>query len=363
MFPFLPLRDRLAQYRAYGVDAPYLPRAALALGWSAVGAPLRLYEHLRHGRALAATVPDPEPLFVMGVARSGTTHLHNLLAQDPRFGCVTNFQVMTQGFALSASTWLRPLLGRLLGNASRPTDNVALELDGPQEEDIALAACSRRSMLHCVSFPRAFDEHERRFMLLEDTPEDVAAWERAYLGVLRTATRACGGKPLVLKSPTNTGRLPTLRRLFPGARFVHIHRDPYDVFRSVIGAYRAVLPREQLQRFDEAALEDAFVASYARTLPRFLEQCRDLPAGHFAELAFADLERQPLEELERLYTVLELPGWEAARPEMAAYLERLGRYTKNPPEVPDRIVRRVNRDWAFALDALGYPRREPGASA
>lgn len=33
----------------------------------------------------------PEPIFILGAYRSGTTHLHNLLAQDPAFAYVTAY--------------------------------------------------------------------------------------------------------------------------------------------------------------------------------------------------------------------------------------------------------------------------------
>jgi len=42
---------------------------------------------------------------------------------------------------------------------------------------------------------------------------------------------------LVLKSPCHTGRVRLLLKLFPKARFIFIHRNPYEVFLS--GAHLA----------------------------------------------------------------------------------------------------------------------------
>ena len=51
------------------------------------------YENWRHGPQVRA-VTVPPPLFVLGHWRSGTTHLHNLLAEDAeQFAFANNYQV------------------------------------------------------------------------------------------------------------------------------------------------------------------------------------------------------------------------------------------------------------------------------
>ena len=54
-------------------------------------------------------------------------------------------------------------------------------------------------------------------------------------------------RPLVLKSPPHTGRIRLLLELFPDARFVHIRRDPYTVFRSTRHMYATTMRFWQLQ--------------------------------------------------------------------------------------------------------------------
>lgn len=41
-------------------------------------------------------------------------------------------------------------------------------------------------------------------------------------------------KRLLIKSPIHTARIPLLRRLFPQATFIYIHRDPYAVYKSAV---------------------------------------------------------------------------------------------------------------------------------
>ena len=57
---------------------------------------------------------------------------------------------------------------------------------------------------------------------------------------LRGVSFVSGHKPLVLKSPAHSYRVPVLRELLPDARFILIVRDPYEVFKSMVRAYRAL---------------------------------------------------------------------------------------------------------------------------
>lgn len=40
--------------------------------------------------------------------------------------------------------------------------------------------------------------------------------------------------PLLIKSPVHTARVRLVLGLFPRARFLYIHRDPYEVFQSAV---------------------------------------------------------------------------------------------------------------------------------
>jgi hypothetical protein len=362
---FAPLREWVAVLRRHRIDKRFALRTVTGVGMSAATTPLRIYESLRHGRALRKTAIHPSPVFVVGCARSGTTHLLNLLAQDSQFGFVTNFQALFQTFALSGSAWLQPLIERT-GPGKRPMDNVALDMSGPQEEDLAIANCSRHSGIHCITFPRDFDQLFRAYVLGEFDSRTRRGWEAAYRGVLRKATLAAGGKRLVLKSPTNTGRIPVLREMFPEARFIHIHRNPYRVFQSIESAARKILPILQLQDLDWDSIEENYVSSYQVMMRKFLVDRLIIPEGFLAEVCFDDLEASPLRELERLYEELDLcagRGFEQVRPRVETYLEQLGTYQKNSYEISDRVIDRVNGSWAFALEAFGYDRLETSAGA
>ena len=342
-----------------GVPPAYWGKAAQVLGLPALTAPLRLAEYLIHSRRVDA-VELPPPLFVLGYARSGTTHLQNLLAQDARYGAFTTWQGATSQFALIGRGWLKRLIERGIaraGEQTRPMDNVKISLDTPQEEDLALANASPASFVHQLSFPKQTMRMLERYVLLKDdamSHAEVQDWERAYLRVLRKASLLADGKPLMLRNTVNTGRVDHLLRLFPHAKFIHIVRSPWAVYPSVLHLFRTLLPLYQLDHYDWSEMEAWLVEAYRQTMAKYLRDRERIPAGQLAEVRFEDLERDPLGEMARLYRQLDLPDWATAAPAVDAYVRSLAEYQKNELSMSGADVDRVRTQWGFAADAWGY---------
>ena len=337
-----------------GVPPRYWGKLARVLAISAATAPLRLAERLRYGPSRMARVPiEQAPLYIQGFGRSGTTHLLNLLARDPGFGFVTTFQAIAAPMFLVGRGRLERLIAKGVP-ATRPMDNMAVSLELPQEEEIALANTSHLSSVHHLSFPSRAKEYQEKFATMRLTGSEMARWERAYLDVLRKATLASGGRRLLLKSPTNLGRTAELLRLFPDARFIHIVRNPYAVYRSMTHLYGKMLPICQLDDVEPQEVAANLLDSYAAMMRRYMEDRELIPKGHLAEVRFEDLERDPMGELERVYDELALPGWERARQPMADYLGTLSGYRKNVHRIDPETVDVVDRHWGFAVEAWGY---------
>ena len=237
-------------WNSKGIDWEYLPRILVVLLTTFLTIPLRIYEQIRYGKIIKNTEIHPSPIFIIGHWRTGTTHLHNILCQDKRFGYVTNFQAMAPGFFLMGEKRIKGLLAEVTKRraTTRVIDNIPLLMDGPQEEDFAIANTSPYSILHLYTFPQQATFYFERYVLFNDLPAPIfAKWKQVYLTILRKATIRFGGKRLIIKTPANSGRIKTLLKLFPNAKFIHIYRNPYNVFRSTQETYRRILPNAQLQ--------------------------------------------------------------------------------------------------------------------
>ncbi|MYF16601.1 MAG: sulfotransferase [Gemmatimonadetes bacterium] len=104
---------------------------------SALMVPLRLIEKMRYGRAVARTKIAYPPIFIIGHARSGTTHLHYLLTRDPQFAIVSLLQSIVPTFFLIGRCWIKRFMAKQL-KPKRPQDDVILAMDCPMRRNSRL---------------------------------------------------------------------------------------------------------------------------------------------------------------------------------------------------------------------------------
>jgi len=360
-FPRLRTLLRLTHYLV-SVHPRYLPRLLLVVGTSLLIAPLRAWESLRYGRRIARVRLDEPPIFIVGHWRSGTTHLHNLMSRDPALGSLTMYQAMVPGASLAGGRWLKSLLAKIVP-VERPMDNMTWPVDAAQEEEIPLAKMMPRSFYTRFLFPRKSRRLFAEYVLLEGAgPGTAHEIEVELRRLLQVATLHAGGKRLVLKNPVNTARIRTLAQAFPGAKFIHAYRNPYDVFASTRHLHRKMLAFTTLQTLPDEGGE-AVLGIYEDMMRRYLADRALLPGGSLVEVRFEDLERDPLGEVRRIYGALGLPGFDQAEHSIRAYVASQKDYKKNRLTLPPEDERRIGERWAFAFEALGYARREAAVSS
>ena len=344
-----------------GIDKAYIPRLLFVSLTTLLTSPLRLWEWIRYGRAIKRTVIHPSPIFIIGHWRSGTTHLHNLMCQDKNLGYVSTFQAMAPGFCMVGDKRIKPALAALAHRRypTRLIDNIPLTFDAPQEDEFALATISPYSFVHSFTFPKHSASFFERYVLFEGISEVVRAkWIRTYLAILRKATLRHGGRRLVTKNCGHSARIRTLLDLFPDAKFVHIHRNPYEVFLSTVHMHKTVFPRSQLQDTDSNRIEAHVLQFYTQLMQRYFADRSLIPKGNLVEIRFEDLEASPLDQLCFVYDALELPGYDAAKPDFRLYIDSVSDYKKNAYEMNDDIVANVNAHWKTAFSEWGYERLE-----
>jgi omega-hydroxy-beta-dihydromenaquinone-9 sulfotransferase len=344
---------RLLADNRFAVSPSCWFRAGAISCCSVVNSVCAVIERHRYG-AQVSDVTVPPPVFILGHWRQGTTHLHNLLATDDRFGYPTLYQVcFPHTFLTTESTWGARAVGKLLPD-KRPMDNMALGVELPFEDEYALCASGRYSPYLSGAFPRRREYYDR-YLTLHDIPKDeLDAWKRQLLEFLKKLTLRCG-RPLILKSPTHTCRIRILLEMFPGARFIHIHRNPYAVVQSTRHQLNVALDWYQLQTFDRSLVDEWILQRFRRMYETFLDERSLIPAGQFCEVAFEQLECEPIAEVRRIYETLGLPAFDGVADRLSEYVDSLSGYQKNVfPALSDELSERVRHEWGFAFREWGY---------
>lgn len=334
------------------VSAAYLPNLAAAGLSAALRTPFRLAERAKDERQKRSAAPMPPPIFIIGHWRSGTTHLYNIMAKGG-FGYVSPFAA---GMPLEHRTlgrWLRPLLTRMLPK-TRYVDQVAVDANSPQEDEIPLGSICPISFYHGVYFPRHFEHHLNRSLFLDGcTASEIEAWERTFRMFLEKLWLD-QRRPLLIKNPTYSARIPQLQRLYPKARFIHIYRDPHAVFRSTRRFYGTLIERFAWQEVDDLDLDRIVLQSYTRMMNQIEIDRRSVPDGQFVDLRFEDLEAQPLCEIERIYHHLELGGFETKRADFEHYLASIEGFQKTSHTQQAEDCSIVETHCRDVLDRFGY---------
>jgi hypothetical protein len=239
------------------------------------------------------------PIFIIGHWRSGTTHLHQLLSQDPQFGFVT---LMQASFPLDFLTSIGgPLLAAVLPS-TRLVDAVPVTLDSPWEEEMAMACFGSLSFFHTFFFPRHGRRIYREAVHFDGVPpERVEVWWRDYRYFLKKVQCEKPGRRLLLKNPANSARVGALRERFPGAKFIHIHRHPEEVYASTLFLHRKAQEAWALQDCDLADLRETVLDNYANLMIAYFAQTRGMPERELIEVGMAELEANPIATLASIY--------------------------------------------------------------
>lgn len=327
-------------------------------------APFRGIQNLYIKRKLKGIdLNDKPPVFVVGHWRSGTTHLHYLLWQDEQFVCLDAFQAFFFNVAFVSKTVMKPILNAFMPS-TRPQDNVKIDANSPQEEEHPMTNRTDKSGMHVFFFPKN-ESYFTKWNLFEGVTEnEVNDWKKTYNDLLKKILLFQDpNKRLLLKNPHNTGRIKVLLEMFPNAKFIYIHRNPYEVYSSTRVLYTKAVSTQFLQEFSDDEIEERILFSYKKTLERYLEFRDLIPKDQLTEVAYADLDKQPLEEMKRMYEHLNLGDYNAVEPAFKKYLESVKNFKKNKPIViPEHILQRIHTDWKFAFDEWSYPMNGPQAN-
>lgn len=192
-----------------------------------------------------------QPVFVIGHARSGTTHLHDLLYQDKdRFSCFMMYELFWPALIpKKLIRWVAEIDARHLGGMierrlrarsdarySRTRDAHHQAANSPEEDDgIMTYSCASGSWSLRVPDLSVVGVH-----YVDEWPDRK---RRRMMGFYRECIRRQlylngGDKIHLSKNPTFTGRIESLIEFFPDAKFVIPYRNPLETMPSLLKLMR-----------------------------------------------------------------------------------------------------------------------------
>jgi glyoxylase-like metal-dependent hydrolase (beta-lactamase superfamily II)/putative sterol carrier protein len=302
----------------------------------------------RHPDALEQRID--KPLIVVGLPRSGTTHLVNLLAADSRFRSLPLWEAMEpvpnprDRASSSATVAAVRSIDKVLPRKARDWLGVDHLVADPRYLRCAANWAAMRTMVPYVAAMHPMNPdhvHEELELMGPDFSSYIFEWtghvphyrdhylatdqrpHYAYLKrVLQILQHRDGGpsKPWVLKSPQHLEQLPALLATFPDATTVFTHRDPVAVIQSTVTmlGYSHRMARDVL---DMPGLLAYWTDRIERLLKKGVADRALVPADRSYDSLFHELMADTEGKLDQIYRVHGMPRTERSREEQAAFLD------------------------------------------
>ena len=290
--------------KAYEEEAKLSTFGRMAVRWDMLRYLSNLLRLRDEEKNCPAIIDEPidQPIFILGLPRSGTTFLHNLLAQDPANLVARAWQTI----------YPYPVPGRIARLADRRPKIVARQF----ASFVRLAP--ELSTLHPLDANAAQECIEITGQVMQslrfDTTHYVPSYQRwldeaGHLEAYRFHKRflqhlqhQAGGGTWILKSPDHIFALDALLEVYPDARLVFVHRDPMRVLASLARlteVLRAPFSRE-IDRFQIGRQVTDRWAEGSRLLVEASERFRSFPERIF-HVHYKDLVGDPLASVSAIY--------------------------------------------------------------
>jgi hypothetical protein len=269
----------------------------------------------------------PPVVMITGLARTGTTLLHRLLAQDPETRTLQRWELYLPSPPPERATYAHDPRRGVVRRSGRRWERLFMSGEG-------------RRMLEAVH-PSSHDAPEECWPLLQNAfrsgiffffdrvtnyetwlqDQDFDAAYRYYREQLQLLTWKCTGNLLVLKSPTHLDQLGSLFSVFPDARILWTHRNPVEGMPSACNLVE-LCRRIKSDCVDPEEIGGSLVKSVPRRVGRALAARDGSLSGQFLDVSLVELVREPLGVVRQVYQFLGTTLSEDAECRMEAWLKQ-----------------------------------------
>ena len=267
----------------------------------------------RHPEILAIEIE--RPIVIIGLPRTGTTHLVNLIAADPRLRSLPYWESLTPvptagepDRRLEQAEAGCALLDELLPMQK----NVHEVRPRHVHEEIELQGIDFSSYyIEWISRPLRW----RNYYLAHDQTSSYLYIKR----VLQVLTWLRGPRRWVLKSPQHFEQLGPLTTAFPDATTVVTHRDPVAVIASCV-TLSAYIDRLRRTRVEPLEVAEYWVDRIERMLRAYVLHRNTRPHRRSVDVLFQDFLHDQLGTVSRIYKAAELPLDAPAKARLEDYI-------------------------------------------
>ncbi|MEM9586427.1 MAG: sulfotransferase [Planctomycetota bacterium] len=323
-------------------------------------------QKLVFGRSIATAELHGAPVFIVGHWRSGTTLLHELMVRDERLSSPSTYQcfaphhfLITEWFFRRFASWMLP--------GKRPMDNMDAGWDRPQEDEFALLNLGLPSPYRRIAFPRRGGV-DMDYLSLDDLDAaDRDRWLNSLDRFMKQVSLVTG-RPLVIKSPTHTGRVGHLAKAFPDAKFIHITRDPRSLFPSTCRLWRGLDAVQSLQNVsvpqgkdestrqqDPCQIEAYVIRCLKEMYGAFHAQRESIGDSRLIDIRYEDLIESPVETLRSIYNTLRLSDFDSVEPVIQQWADTEHKaYQTNTHQLSDESEAQLKDAWGDYFQRYGY---------
>jgi hypothetical protein len=321
--------------------------------------PLRWIELAKQNKKTDQHPIARDPVFILGFYRSGTSYLHQFITQDDRFGYHSIFQMVFPEIMLTFEKWLSPILQSLtrVFKFQDPVHRIPLDWKYPGEEDGTMTtSMNPRGAQWGYFFPKMMNKQFRKYVMFEDiTESELNVWKQGFVFLLKKISLANQNKQLVLKSPPNTARIKLLLSLFPNAKFIFIHRNPYEVYLSNQKFWKVTTSFYAIGGTRSVDVNSIILDTYSKITNRYLLEKNLVQKGKLVEVAYEDIIQKPIESMRKIYEAIHLDNFEYCENKMKSFVESQKSFVRLKHEVPADERKLVTEKLAPFLKYWNYP--------